>query len=181
MSTLAVIIIIFLILLILGAIGGGLYYWFGYRSRYTPGPIMPIPPPSTRCVLPKGAWEQSCTGGTISGTTLTAQCKDSAGTPKASTLDLSRCSPGPVTNNAGVLTCTPGSGFCNTTPTCALPTGPYQSTCTGAAINGTMLSATCDGPNNTKVQTSLDLRNCGQGDIINNNGSLRCGAGYGYC
>ncbi|AGF85175.1 hypothetical protein QJ854_gp607 [Moumouvirus goulette] len=109
MSTFAIILIILLILLIIGAIIGLIIY-FVRRNRHT-NPLPPITP-INNCTLPTGAWQQTCTNPSLSGSILTAQCRDSSGTPKSTTLDLSKCTSGPVTNNAGVLTCTPGTGLC---------------------------------------------------------------------
>ncbi|AGC02087.1 hypothetical protein H012_gp370 [Acanthamoeba polyphaga moumouvirus] len=110
MSTFAIILIILLVLIIIGAIIG-LVVYFIRRNRHQNNPLPPITP-INNCILPTGAWQQTCTNPSLNGSILTAQCRDSSGTPKSTTLDLSKCSTGPVTNNGGVLTCTPGTGLC---------------------------------------------------------------------
>ena len=59
-----------------------------------------------------------------------------------------------------------------------LPGGTYTETCQDITTNGTMLQARCQKSDGGWRQTSLDYRQCG-GQIINDDGRLRCGEGAG--
>lgn len=150
-----------------------------YKNQNTspaPAPITPI-----YCAIPNGTWTQTCTGGTMNGSILTAQCTNSNNTEQPATIDLSQCAIGNISNNNGVLSCVSGTGFCQAQPSCSIPTGTYNSTCTSPSISGTTLSAQCNLPSGSSQLSTLNLHNCGQGDIINNNGQLQCQTGTGLC
>src|SRR5262249_61953097 len=60
------------------------------------------------------------------------------------------------------------------------PSGDYQQTCQDIRMNGSILEARCQKRDGDLRTTSLDMRGCrGQGNVINDNGNLRCGEGYG--
>lgn len=139
------------------------------------------PPPIPYCIIPTGTWIENCTGGTISGSTLTAQCRNSNDKFQTTTLDLSKCAPGNISNINGILTCTAGTGFCNSQPACSIPYGSYQNTCASPTINGTVLTTQCTSTNGVIQPYSLDLHNCGQGDVTFNNEMLKCQPGSGLC
>ena len=66
-----------------------------------------------------------------------------------------------------------------------LPTGSYQSSCTGAAISGARLTASCTDSSGTSVSTSIRYAVCTNtgADIANINGRLMCarnGHYYGH-
>lgn len=58
------------------------------------------------------------------------------------------------------------------------PYGSYQQTCRNIRSNGDRLFANCQRADGGWNDTSLDYRNC-RGEVINDNGNLRCGGG-GY-
>ncbi len=61
-----------------------------------------------------------------------------------------------------------------------LPYGTYRQTCRNISYNGTRLSAKCQKVDGGWRNTSLDYRNCQGGQVINENGNLRCGGEGGY-
>lgn len=70
-----------------------------------------------------------------------------------------------------------------TQPSCILPSGTgyggsWQSSCTGGTMNGSVLSASCKSSTNNSNNTSLDLTKCTVGDILNDNGTLKCEKTY---
>ncbi|HEY6968856.1 MAG TPA: CVNH domain-containing protein [Candidatus Angelobacter sp.] len=61
----------------------------------------------------------------------------------------------------------------------SIPSGSYQQTCTDMRVlNNYTLVARCQDTSGRWLSTQLNLQGCG-GEIINDNGSLRCGSG-GY-
>jgi hypothetical protein len=56
------------------------------------------------------------------------------------------------------------------------PWGDYQQTCRDIRYNGTILTANCQKRDGGWRGTSLDYRGC-RGQVINDNGYLRCGEG----
>lgn len=56
------------------------------------------------------------------------------------------------------------------------PYGSYQQTCRDVRTNGDRLFARCQRVDGGWNDTSLDFRNC-RGEVINDNGNLRCGGG----
>ncbi len=62
-----------------------------------------------------------------------------------------------------------------------MPHGTYRQTCQDINFNGTRLSARCQKVDGGWRNSSIDYRNCRGGEVINDNGNLRCGqGGYGY-
>ena len=59
------------------------------------------------------------------------------------------------------------------------PWGTYRDSCRNINYNGSRLSAQCQMENGGWRDTSIDYRNCGGGQVINDNGNLRCGTGSG--
>lgn len=182
MNSAQIIILIIFLLLIVTIICLAIYVW--YKNR----PVSKLTELSGsdsnldfRCTIPKGTWQNTCQGGSVSGSILTANCLDSKGSVIRSSLDLNLCDVGDVFNSDGNLTCYAGTGLCNSNRTCAIPTGKFQQSCTNIRVDGSMLYADCPSSNGIYQPTYLDLRNCGQGDIINVDGTLRCSAGTGLC
>ena len=60
-----------------------------------------------------------------------------------------------------------------------LPYGSYRQTCQNIRLDGNMLKAHCQKTDGGWRNTSLDYRGCG-GQVINDNGYLRCGQGGSY-
>src|SRR5262249_57252046 len=63
----------------------------------------------------------------------------------------------------------------------SLPSGSYQQTCTDInVVNGSTLAARCQDTNGNWQSTRLtNIQDC-TGEIVNDNGSLRCGQGGCY-
>lgn len=57
----------------------------------------------------------------------------------------------------------------------AAPRGSYLETCRRVDQRGPILTAICLSWNGEWRRSSLDLRDCGYGDIANRNGRLACG------
>jgi len=63
-----------------------------------------------------------------------------------------------------------------------VPAGSYLNSCTNIAMNGPVLSASCNLPSSGTNRSSIDLRSC-PGNIANINGNLTCNGanlGNGY-
>jgi len=116
---------------------------------------------------PAGSYTESCKNIQMKGTTLHAVCKSLDGREMPTTLkDANRCAEG-VANINGILNCE-ASGV--------LPPGSYITTCKDVRLQGAMLSATCnDGKDHWRSTSMRDANKC-NGDIANQNGTLRCTA-----
>ena len=116
---------------------------------------------------PAGSYTESCRNIQMKGTTLHAVCKSLDGREMPTTLkDANRCAEG-VANINGILNCE-ASGV--------LPPGSYIATCKDVKLQGSMLSATCnDGKDHWRSTSMRDANKC-NGDIANQNGTLRCTA-----
>jgi hypothetical protein len=60
-----------------------------------------------------------------------------------------------------------------------IPRGSYQQTCRGIRSDGVRVSARCQRADGNWNDTSIAFRNC-NGDIMNDNGNLRCGVQRGF-
>jgi hypothetical protein len=116
---------------------------------------------------PAGSYTDSCKNIKMKGTTLHAVCKSLDGRELPTSLkDANRCSEG-VANINGILNCE-ASGV--------LPPGSYIATCKDVKLQGSLLSATCnDGKDHWRTTLLRDANKC-NGDIANQNGTLRCTA-----
>jgi hypothetical protein len=116
---------------------------------------------------PSGSYTDSCRNIQMKGSTLHAVCKSLDGREMPTTLkDANRCAEG-VANINGILNCE-ASGV--------LPPGSYIATCKDVKMLGTTLSASCnDGKDHWRSTSMRDANKC-NGDIANQNGTLRCTA-----
>ena len=116
---------------------------------------------------PAGSYTESCKNIQMKGTTLHAVCKSLDGRELPTSLkDANRCAEG-VANINGILNCE-SSGV--------LPPGSYIATCKDVKLQGSTLSATCnDGKDHWRNTILRDANKC-NGDIANQNGTLRCTA-----
>ncbi|HEY2169576.1 MAG TPA: CVNH domain-containing protein [Candidatus Angelobacter sp.] len=116
---------------------------------------------------PAGSYTDSCKNIKMKGTTLHAVCKSLDGRELPTSLkDANRCAEG-VANINGILNCE-SSGV--------LPPGSYIATCKDVKLQGSTLSATCnDGKDHWRSVSLRDANRC-NGDIANQNGTLRCTA-----
>lgn len=167
MSTLLLVIIIIIIIIVL-------YFIFKDETKeYF----------SNRCKIPEGTWKLSCDSATMVGPVLHAKCND-----KPRSINLDECDPGNIAFESDILTCTPGSGFCNSQPACQIPKGSYLNNCINPSISESILSTTCTNTYGGTKEYKLDLQNCGEGDIkfVNGDniipeGKLTCSSGNGLC
>ena len=111
---------------------------------------------------PAGSYQKSCSGISVSGTTLNATCK---------TFNQQNMQ----TNLPYFASCVGDIGNINGTLACAGPNGSYALTCTDATVKGNTLSATCKKKDQTPVQTSLPGFQGFQGNISNCDGKLQNG------
>jgi hypothetical protein len=114
---------------------------------------------------PRGSYTDSCRDIRMKGTTLHAICKSLDGREMPTSLkDANRCSEG-VANINGILNCEVSD---------VLPPGSYIATCKDVRLQGTTLLASCDDGKDHWLNASLrDAHKC-SGDIVNQNGVLRC-------
>lgn len=114
---------------------------------------------------PGGSYADSCRNIQMKGSTLHAVCKSLDGRELPTSLkDANRCAEG-VANINGILNCE-SSGV--------LPPGSYIATCRDVRLQGTALYATCnDGKDHWLSAALRDANKC-NGDISNQNGTLRC-------
>lgn len=111
---------------------------------------------------PAGSYQKTCSGISVSGTTLNATCKTFNQQNMQTTLPYFASCVGDIGNINGTLAC-------------AGPNGSYALTCTGATVTGNTLSATCKKKDQTPVQTSLPGFQGFQGNISNCDGKLKNG------
>ena len=116
---------------------------------------------------PAGSYTDSCKNIQMKGTTLHAVCKSLDGREMPTTLkDANRCAEG-VANINGILNCEVSG---------VLPPGSYIATCKDVRLQGNSLSASCnDGKDHWRSTSMRDANKC-NGDIANQNGTLRCTA-----
>jgi hypothetical protein len=116
---------------------------------------------------PAGSYTESCKNIRMKGATLHAVCKSLDGRELPTSLkDANRCAEG-VANINGILNCE-SSGV--------LPPGSYIATCKDVKLQGRTLSASCnDGKDHWRDTFLRDANKC-NGDIANQNGTLRCTA-----
>ncbi|HEY2236868.1 MAG TPA: CVNH domain-containing protein [Candidatus Angelobacter sp.] len=116
---------------------------------------------------PAGPYTESCENIHMKGTTLHAVCKSLDGREMPTSLkDANRCADG-VANVNGILNCA---------VTGVLPPGSYIATCKDIQLLDTTLYATCQDSKGRWVKTGLrDVQKC-NGDIANQNGTMRCTA-----
>jgi hypothetical protein len=116
---------------------------------------------------PGGSYTDSCKNIQMKGTTLHAVCKSLDGREMPTSLkEANRCAEG-VANINGILNCEVSG---------VLPPGSYITTCRDVRLQGTTLYATCNDGKDHWLSASLrDVQKC-NGDIANQNGTLRCTA-----
>lgn len=116
---------------------------------------------------PAGSYTESCRNIQMKGSTLHAVCKSLDGRELPTSLkDANRCSEG-VANINGILNCAVSG---------VLPPGSYIATCKDVRLQGTTLLASCNDGKDHWLNASLRDANKCNGDIANQNGTLRCTA-----
>jgi hypothetical protein len=123
--------------------------------------------------IPQGSYQQTCNSVSVNGDTLVANCQDANGSwHNASLPGFQRCG-SEITNDNGVLRCVM-NGYTSPSQVGAGPTGSYLQSCSDVRIKGDDLHARCQTQSGDSRDAKLDdFRKC-RGDIINDDGHLRC-------
>lgn len=131
--------------------------------------------------IPQGSYQQTCNNVAVNGNVLSANCQDGHGNwVNAQLPDVQRCS-SDITNDNGALRCS-ASGY--GTPAAyrngSGPNGSYAQSCQDIHVGGDDLHARCQTRDGGWHETKLDDYNKCRGDILNDNGNLKCVAGATY-
>lgn len=151
-------------------------------------------------VAPRGGYTQSCSEAYVNRGRLYADCRDTRGRMRGTSIELNRCGGEEINNDNGLLVCgrfrgdyedsqpgRPGGGWGpgnggpgNGGPDWGAgagraPQGSYRQSCTDASVRGGRLFARCEGGGRDRRASSLDYSRCGRFDIANENGLLVCG------
>jgi hypothetical protein len=103
----------------------------------------------------------------MTGSVLTANCKDQNGVTIHTRLYVGNCF-GDIGNVFGELVC--GSR--------SLPRGSFNQTCNACTAEGSALQCTCRDTKGAQIKTALDLASCSWGgNITNKDGHLQCDEG----
>ncbi|HEY7404638.1 MAG TPA: CVNH domain-containing protein [Candidatus Angelobacter sp.] len=128
--------------------------------------------------VPGGSYTQTCQEIRIHGDDLEARCQNSNGDWHKTKLDDFQKCHGDVANEDGNLRCVAGAyapGYRGGYPGPGVAVGtPYTQTCKDIKSHGDDLQARCKNNNGDWQNTSLDdYRKC-HGQIVNQDGNLRC-------
>jgi len=126
--------------------------------------------------LPSGSYQASCRNISLTGNQLSASCTDPQGRWIFSGINVGTCRYGDIANRNGYLHCNHHHGGGNAM---MMPQGSYQQSCVNATMRGPVLSASCTAPAGNRIYSSLNVTQCGGGNVRNQNGYLACGAGSG--
>lgn len=126
--------------------------------------------------IPSGSYQQSCRNISVGGEVLSANCQDASGRWEATQLrDYQSCG-GDIMNDNGALRCAgnrPVSGYQNGYQA-GVPNGSYTGSCQEIHIDGDDLKARCQGADGNWHNAKLDDYQKCRGDVVNENGKLRC-------
>jgi CVNH domain len=121
---------------------------------------------------PPGSYRETCSNVQMRGGTLFANCQDTEGRWRSTVLPEAYECVGDVTNINGELRCNRRDDWRDRD---SLPRGSYRETCRQIRVSGDYLSAKCQTMSGRWNRTSLnDLDRC-VGEIVNDDGNLRCG------
>lgn len=127
-----------------------------------------------------GSWGMSCRDGTVLNGVMRAECRTVDGRWRSSALDLDNCRGGAIANSDGYLVCetgyVPAYGRGYSGP--YLPGGTWADSCNNGRLEGDDLVAVCRDRRGNAVQARIDLDNCPNGPIANNNGQLVCSGSH---
>ncbi|HLW53992.1 MAG TPA: CVNH domain-containing protein [Candidatus Angelobacter sp.] len=129
--------------------------------------------------IPSGSYQQSCKNVSVRDQVLLANCQDSDGKWEATQLrDYQSCG-SDIMNDNGALRCggnRPVSGY-QPGYQAGVPNGSYTGSCQEIRIDGDDLKARCQGSDGNWHGTKLDDYQKCRGDVVNDNGKLRCVTG----
>ena len=127
---------------------------------------------------PPGSYQQTCRNIDFHDNVLVANCQDSTGHWQSAQLrDVQSCR-SDIINDDGALRCSRSGGVNGVAA--GLPGGSYTQSCQDVRAHGDDLEARCPTSNGEWKDTKLDDYNKCRGEIVNDNGKLRCVTGvYG--
>lgn len=117
-------------------------------------------------VPPRGSYSQSCLVRSFDGRTLNAQCNDSRGMPRGTSLDIGPCGAADIENHDGQLRCSTGP----------VPQGAWRALCPDAWVYGSELRAYCR-RTFSAVYSSLKFGTCVGPIGVVGTGRLSCDQG----
>jgi hypothetical protein len=128
---------------------------------------------------PPGSYQQTCRNIDFHDDLLVANCQDSSGHWQSAQLrDVQSCR-SDIINDDGALRCSRSGGVSGGVAA-GLPGGSYTQSCQDVRAHGDDLEARCPTANGDWKSTKLDDYNKCRGEIVNDNGKLRCITGvYG--
>jgi hypothetical protein len=119
--------------------------------------------------IPPGSYQQTCRNIDFHDDVVSANCRDSTGRWQSAQLrDVQSCR-SDIINDDGALRCSRSGGVA-----AGLPTGSYTQSCQDVHQHGDDLEARCPTANGDWKDTKLDDYNKCRGEIVNDNGKLRC-------
>jgi len=121
---------------------------------------------------PPGNFRSSCRDIRDNNGQLSASCQNRNGQWRNTSLDYRNCQ-GSIVNDDGQLRCASAQSQAGGRQAGVVPQGSYQQTCRDARTNGPQLIASCQDKSGNWQNTSIDTRSC-SGEIVNDNGQLRC-------
>ena len=129
--------------------------------------------------IPPGSYQQTCKNIDMRNDVLAANCQDSSGHWQSVLLrDVGSCR-SDIINDDGALRCSHGAGYQGENQA-GVPGGPYSQSCREMHVNGDDLEGRCQTASGDWKSAKLDDYNKCRGDIVNDNGKLRCIVGaYG--
>ncbi len=130
--------------------------------------------------MPGGSYQKSCQDVWVERDTLHASCQDASGNWQPTSLDDFDDCGGDITNRNGQLICTtPGTRDSSWQD--RWNHGSAAKTCRDMERHGNMVLATCQSKDGSWHDTALRHANKCQGNIVNDDGQLRCAlAGNGW-
>src|SRR6476620_6585555 len=130
--------------------------------------------------IPQGSYQQTCNNVAVNGNVLTANCQDSRGNwINAQLPDVQRCG-SDITNDNGVLRCASSGYGPGGYQAGNGPGGSYTQSCRDIHVGGDDLHARCQRRDGSWHDAKLDDYNKCRGDILNDDGNLKCVAGSSY-
>jgi hypothetical protein len=126
--------------------------------------------------VPSGSYQQSCKNIDVRDEVLTANCQDTDGKWEATQLRDYRNCGGDIMNDNGALRCSNTAPVANYRPgyQVGVPNGSYTQSCQDVHIDGDDLKARCQTADGSWHNAKLDDYQKCRGDVVNENGKLRC-------
>ena len=129
--------------------------------------------------IPSGSYQQSCRNVGVRDEVLTANCQDSDGKWEATQLRDYRSCGGDIMNDNGALRCSASAPVAGYQPgyQAGVPNGSYTQSCQDVRVDGDDLKARCQSADGNWHNAKLDDYQKCRGDVVNENGKLRCVSG----